>query len=416
MSEQPDQAVPTTETGSGSPGAAMIEPEVSSPSAPSPPGPAAPVPGPSAPGPERKPRRTSVVWVGAALVLVGGALLLDQFIPGLDLLRLWPLIIVALGIRQMFGPAHAKWTVKHAAEGLATVVFGLVLLGCAVGALSWNVWVGILRLWPVLLVAIGVEVIGHGLHNDWVRALSSLLVAGGLIYGALFMPESAFVWPPSGGAAGEVKPFTHSAPHNGAIESGTASIDAGVGEFSLSAGDKLATAEGESPLVPEFVVGTAGSKADVRIGYRGASFNKPWVGSSLDVTLDRHVTWTLDLNAGVSTYELDLSNLPVRSLTLDSGVSDGKVILSESSAVGLQGAIPVDIDAGVSSLVVRVPTGDNARVVVTHGLSDVRAKGSWVTMRGSGSTTYESDGFSDKEPYWDIAIKAGVGAIRIEYY
>lgn len=382
------------------------------------PPPPAPSAGTSAPqGQGGGPTRGSAIWFGVALVLIGGAVLLEQFVPGLQLWRLWPLIIIALGVRQMFGPGRGGWTVKHLAEGVTTVVFGLVFLGCSIGFLSWNAWFNIFRLWPVLVIALGIEVIGHGLRSPWVRAVSSLLVALGLLYGALLMPsDTRFTWPPVIDNVGEAEPFSHSAPHSVSVRSGTAMIDGGVGEFSVVAGEQLATAEGSSPFQTEFVTNVIDDVADVRIGYASTSFSGPTTGSNMDITLDRDVVWDLDVSAGVSSYRLDLSDLPVSEFRLDAGVSDGTVILGPSNLAGVSGALPVSIQAGVSSLVVRVPSGDGARVVVRHGLSDIDAEGTWVTMRGDGRTTFESDGFDGTGPYWDIEIEAGVGAIRLEYY
>lgn len=69
------------------------------PAAPAPPG-YPPMTGPQ-PTPPRRPTRGGITF-GVVLVLVGLALLASQFVPGLDLWRLWPLIIVAIGIRTMF--------------------------------------------------------------------------------------------------------------------------------------------------------------------------------------------------------------------------------------------------------------------------------------------------------------------------
>lgn len=65
-----------------------------------PPPPYTPAP-PRAPEPQR-PRGGGGIAAGLVLVFIGIALLATQFVPGLDLWRLWPLIIVVVGIRVMF--------------------------------------------------------------------------------------------------------------------------------------------------------------------------------------------------------------------------------------------------------------------------------------------------------------------------
>lgn len=64
--------------------------------------PPAPVPPRPAPPTASSGRRRGGITFGLVLVFLGLALLASQFVPGIDLWRLWPLIIVAIGIRTMF--------------------------------------------------------------------------------------------------------------------------------------------------------------------------------------------------------------------------------------------------------------------------------------------------------------------------
>jgi hypothetical protein len=65
---------------------------------------------------------------------------------------------------------------------------------------------------------------------------------------------------------------------------------------------------------------------------------------------------------------------------------------------------------------VRVPEGDNVRVVIGQGLTGIDVKGSWASDRDGDRRVYESDGFRDSGTFWDIEIDAGIGGITIEYY
>jgi len=375
------------------------------------------VPFAPAPGPARRPQRSGAVWFGIVLVLLGAAILLDQFFTGLDLWRLWPLIIVALGVREMFPAREGKWTVKRPAEGISTIVLGCVLLACSIGYVSWSVWLNIFSLWPLLLVVLGVEVIGKGLHNNWIRAFSNLIIAAGLVYGAFFMPPTAVhPWFPFIINSVDTQGFDFTAPHDSDVVEGRAVIDAGVGEFTLEAGDDLATARGRSPYTPVFDVTPIDGVADVAIGYGDHSWNNVSTDVTLDITLDRDVVWDLDMSAGVTSYDLDLSDLLVSSLVLDAGVSEGTLTLGRSNLVGVRSGVPVQIKTGVSAITIRIPEGDDARVSVSQGLSATNVVGSWVELHSGDGTTYESDGFSDSGPYWDMQVESGIGAVTIEYY
>ena len=141
--------------------------------------------------------RGAGIWFGAILVLLGVAILIDQFVPGVALWRFWPLIIIVLGLRGMFPAAGGKWTPKRLGDGLFGVAVGLVLLGQMLGVLRWDVWLTILRLWPLLLVALGLEVLGKGLRTPWLGVVGSLILVGGLAFGALVMPSTPASWPPT---------------------------------------------------------------------------------------------------------------------------------------------------------------------------------------------------------------------------
>ena len=139
-------------------------------------------------------------------------------------------------------------------------------------------------------------------------------------------------------------------------------------------------------------------------------------GSELEVALDRGVAWDLDIRAGVSDYEIDLSDIAVASLDLESGVSNGVVTLGRPGAAGTRDGVSVEIDAGVSALVVRVPRGENARFTVGEGLSGIESEGEWARDSAGSSRIYESDGFSDAGAYWDVHIDSGIGGITLRYY
>lgn len=360
--------------------------------------------------------RSGAVWWGVALIIGGLALLASQLMPAFQIWRFWPLIIVAFGIRAMFGTAGTPWSVRALTEGLSTVALGLILLGQMLGYLAWDAWLNIIRLWPLLLVALGLEIAGKGLRSEWVRALGNLVVIGGLAFGALVMTPAGSWSPLVFVQTGETLPFEFGADNLARAEEGTALIEGGVGQLTLAAGDPLATAKGRSPFEPEFDVTNTSRSTDVRISLGEHDWGPVDGATELDVTLARDVAWDLEVRAGVSEYDLDLSELLLSSLVLDAGVSDGTLTLGRSDAGDADEAIPVEVKAGVSALRIRVPEGDDVRVTIRQGLSGVDMRGDWDRSSSDGTRVYESDRFDDDGAYWDIEIQAGVGGIIVEYY
>lgn len=366
--------------------------------------------------PASAPRRhLGAVWWGIVLIGIGAALLANQFVPGVQLWRYWPIIVIAVGIRGMFGSSTGHWSLKVAAEGLVVVAIGLVFLGQTLGYLAWDVWFNIFRLWPVLIVSLGLEIIGNGMRADWLRALSSLVVVAALAYGALVMSSGAG-WPPvffTG--SGDSEPFSMSTAHDPDVTEGTALVKAGVSEFSLAAGDELATADGRSSLELGYDVESDGRAADVTVGLEGSNVGFT-SDSTLDVTLDREVVWDLEVKTGVSSFDVDLSEIMLSSLTFEAGVSEGTVTLGDSADSAEDGAVEAAIKGGVSTLTVRVPRGDDVRVAVQTGLTALDFRGDWDRVDDGGRRIHESADFSDRDTYWDIELDGGIGTITVEYY
>jgi hypothetical protein len=200
------------------------------------------------------------------------------------------------------------------------------------------------------------------------------------------------------------------------VTEGTAVIEGGVGLLSVQAGDELATAEGTSPFEPVFDVETSGRSADVRAGLGSHSWGPAENNARLDVTLSRDVAWDLHVSAGVTSYDVDLRDLTIGALSLDAGVSEGTLILGASDESDADEGIPVEIEAGVSALRIRVPEGDSVRIAVSEGLTGIDVRGDWNRAGSDGSRVYESAEFDDSGAYWDIDIQAGIGGITVEYY
>ncbi|MGB4592601.1 MAG: DUF5668 domain-containing protein [Coriobacteriia bacterium] len=310
---------------------------------------------------------------------------------------------------------------KRAAEGLTLVAVGVILLANMLGYLPWGVWWNIASLWPLLLIAAGIDVIGKGTQNTWLRVLSSLLIIGGLAYGIFAMPVNggwASVPLTVGVSQREVKAFEYVEPHDAAVDNGTAFIKGGVGELTVKAGRVLASSEGKSPFDPEFDVGISGDAANVVMSMGSG----PWVapaspsGARLDAILDRRVAWDLTLDSGVSEIDADLSGLTLTELDVKTGVSQGTIQFGEVDGALVDGGLPVTIDTGVSSVTIRFKEDQDVRVTVSSGLSSVKTGGDLSLVRRDGEDkVYETDGFSDSA-FWDVRIDAGISDVTIEFY
>ncbi len=307
---------------------------------------------------------------------------------------------------------------KRAAEGLTIVGIGLILLANTLGYLPWSVWWNVLSLWPLLIVAAGLDIIGRGTDNTWLRVLSSLLVVGGLLYGAFVMTSAGRWFPVVSFEASQSTAFDKSEPHNARVKSGTAEISGGFGEFTLGAGRDLVSASGETPFdAPVFDVAVSGNEATVDVGVGESP--QAWQGStrsSIDVLLDRSVVWDLTIKAGVATTKADLGDLMLSALDVEAGVSDSMIELGRIRAASGVTALPVRIEAGVSTLELRIPRGAQARISVQGGISSINVGDGIKRVSDGDDKRYETAGFDDGDAFYDVVIEGGVGAIDIQLY
>jgi predicted membrane protein len=98
-------------------------------------------------------------WVGIALIIVGVLFLLDKFTAlnfGGILSEWWPAIFIIIGLIKLQG--------QDRGAGLIFILIGALLLLTIHDIVEWNsIW----RLWPLILIFIGLSMIFKGRRSKW---------------------------------------------------------------------------------------------------------------------------------------------------------------------------------------------------------------------------------------------------------
>jgi hypothetical protein len=133
-----------------------------------------------------------------------------------------------------------------------------------------------------------------------------------------------------------------------------------------------------------------------------------WPGESLDweVFLNPSIPVSLKLDSGASSSILDLGDLKVTDLNIDTGASKTELTLPANA-----GSTHVDIDTGASSLKVNVPAGVSASIRVKSGIASVAINARFPRLDGG---LYQSPDYGTASNRVDMIIDAGVGSIEIE--
>ncbi len=373
---------------------------------------------PAPPAPPSKAGRNSGIGFGIFLIAIGLIFLAGQVVPGLAWWNLWPLIVVLVGIIQMFTPSHKdEWGPERILDGLGTVLIGLVFLGNTLGIISWTVWWTFITLWPVLIISLGVGLLGKGLGQSWMRALGPLLIWAALGYAvavsftgaAGFEPVPQLVRPSVSG-----QPFEFSEPVMGETAA-TFRFRGGAGDVRIEGGEALVSASGTTPFgEPSLAVERSGDTAAVEftLAESDGVVMVPGISAAhTDVALSEATVWDATFETGATTLEADLSQVPVRQLTLKTGASSSSLKFGHVPATAV--ATDVTIKAGVSSVEVLVPRDAAVRVDTHNGLSATDID---RALQGMGGGVWATPGYETASKTINISVESGVSSISVRTY
>ena len=294
---------------------------------------------------------------------------------------------------------------------------GVLLLLSNLGVVPWSSWSLLWRLWPVLLIALGLDVLigRRSMAGAILSGVVLLVLIGGAVVLVVFA-KNIPVWAELSEPA--VWQFMDVEHPMGSIERATVDIDWSSPPGHLSAlADSENLIEGRIAYRGELVfdVQTSGDRADVQLYHESAG---PWFGpfQSLpdedrrwDVGLSPRALLGLNLNSGSGRCDFDLSELRLSALNLDVG----------SGAVAL--ALPGDntfeakIEGGSGALTIVLPRNVGARVTLESGSGAFRPEERFELVSGEQGDdgVWETRNWDTAEHTIEIEIDQGSGRIAI---
>lgn len=137
------------------------------------------------------------------------------------------------------------------------------------------------------------------------------------------------------------------------------------------------------------------------------TYGLPWLDrrSRWDVGLTAEVPLDIKLEGGASRSTLDLIDLRVRSLTLQTGASETRVRLPRAA-----GATSVRVEAGVASLTIEIPAGVAARIRNRMTLGSSQIDEARFPKVGD---IFQSVDYASAANRVDLDIQGGVGSIKV---
>ena len=185
-------------------------------------------------------------------------------------------------------------------------------------------------------------------------------------------------------------------------------LNHGAGRLRIGAGAGAGTLlSGKFGYGLDYKTEMIGDKLEVRM--RSASNFGPFIGEGFDwnFNLTRDIPISLTINTGASESRIDLSELRIPYLKLETGASSTALTLPAQAGNTL-----AEINAGVASVDVHLPEGVAARIRIKEGLS-ARNINSARFPRLEGNL-YQSPDYDQAANRVELNIETGVGSISIQ--
>jgi hypothetical protein len=142
--------------------------------------------------------------------------------------------------------------------------------------------------------------------------------------------------------------------------------------------------------------GRAGMWLPIGLGARGMDW---------DILLNPDVTMSLTVESGASRIELDLEEMQLEALSLQTGASSARVILPSQA-----GSSRVKIDSGMAAVSVWTPEGVAAQIHAEGGLAAISVDEGRFSRQGR---IYRSEDYDTAENRVELIIKTGMGSIDV---
>lgn len=290
--------------------------------------------------------------------------------------------------------------------GLFLLTIGVLVLLEKTGVFvaQWNVaW----KFWPVALIFWGIALLIGGHVIRLVAAAVAALVLGFVLVSLFSMTWFDGEW--NNAPITETQEMNES--FDPSIKQATFTMESGAGSFSI--GDttgQLVNVQTESSFGTyrlERDQDAEGVRVSLELDGNHAAWPPGRIRNHVQVSLNPAPVWDVRLDVGATKLNCDLQAFRVHRLQVNAGAASIHLTLGDR-----QPETSVDIDAGASSIVLRVPTSAGCEVHLDAPMSSKKLPG--FTREGEGR--YVTDNFESATQKVHIGVDAGVSSVNVERY
>jgi hypothetical protein len=313
--------------------------------------------------------------------------------------------------------------------GVILVLIGAAILLANYGYLHFHWW-NIFRLWPIFLVIAGVNlVLGHN-KTPWATVLRTtvwIVGLGLLFFGNFgerydFWPGNHFNWSSNDNdddddddsAKSDVKMVgngTFNEPYKADIKVARLNLNGGGTAYNLSdTTNQLFSATTKDGKTDRYDFSHHMDDSVYVLDFKmknHSGFNWDSDKNRADFRLNTSPEWMIDVEAGATSLDFDLSKFKMKEFHLHGGAGSFKVRFGMPLA-----QTDVEVSTGVSSVEISIPQGAACSIETDSGLSGNEFTG----FTDVGDNHHETPGYATAKNKMHIHISGGLSDFKVNRY
>lgn len=322
-------------------------------------------------------------------------------------------------------------------KGLTFLLTGTILLANTLEILDWSVWSNLFKLWPLLVISLGLSLIFRGRILSFMGPLIIFLgiIAG---VGASYMgisfegemvrevktlsreivievekvPETEIIPEIETAPDTEISPETEASLETkeyAKIERASIELNLDVGKLTLGESTPLLYECISQYRFKEFEpfekFSHTEKEADILIYH--SPITKKVISNNIkndwQLKLNKKIVYDLSVKTGAIDIDCNLSDFKVEKLYIESGASNINLVLPQYNS-------KIIIDTGVSNINIDIPNNVGAIVNIDSGIA-VKDLDDFIKRNG----TYISQNYNESKFKTEIEINCGISNIDIDY-
>jgi hypothetical protein len=282
--------------------------------------------------------------------------------------------------------------------GVTIILIGVAILLVNFDILSLNMFWGITKLWPLVFIVIGLSILFKSVR--YMGLVLWLIFIGAVIsYSFINMDEKTW----SFGQAVTLETYEETYK---TLNIGNLDMKINTGNIDIKAQEKklLVYTIPNEHMRP--VIFDKSSFGIINLEIQEDDKNKMFLvkEKNHEVIIPKEGIWNLNIDAGISTGNINLADMAVNALDLDLGIGEYKVEIGKLS----EGTYNIDI--GIGEVVFIIPKEVGVKIYSDRGIASLSVPKDYIKE----DQIYTSSNYETADNKIEIYVEIGIGSFKIK--